>query len=1192
MLPAESGVMSAQSGVLGQSGVLSRSGGLVDNKDDDPFFSGDPGAMPELGSITQGDASTFANENPAASSGIRDFEFEDDGGPGLELGDIDQTNVPQAPRPAEQATQRPNFDSPDFAGLDLPATSSFDDDDTVAFGAGPSDDFDLPSAGSPGHGTSGPGSYGPDDIDLPMATGATDLELDLPAPSGGGRPELDLPMPSGPAPDGMGPGPGGMGGPGPGVDLPAPDGEMNFDGELSLEDLPMPSDDLGMAADLPMPAADLPMPAADLPMPAADFAAPTDDFPAPADDFPAPADDFPSPEIDLDDGFDSLPTPADMLPTPAEDLPAAVDMLPTPADVLPTPADILPAPVDDLGLDLDVDEPAPARPAPPRPEAVSAPGPATSPAPARPLAGPRVTPKSNTKRYVIYGALAVVVLGVGGGALAMTMGLFDPDPDPGTATQTNDDGADEPAPPPGEPAERAESVLAKFDEDTPASYVQAYERAKANADSIGQAEAALLIHHRYGPDPARLAEAGQLLAVLVGGEEPFVRRVIGLALLASGKTDEALAKLAGDDPRTSLYRAWALLEKGDSEGARVAAEAAGAARPNDQAAQLAALEARFLANPVDGIAAMRQAAEASPNHLALQEALMQAARESGRLGEASQVGQGIQPAAISDTHKAELLRLRAEIAIAQGRSGEAMRLLDQALASDPSLMAARIERIELWLTNKDFTSVWAELDVLLREHPTDPVVLKTAARADLEAGRDDDARARFAALGESAANDPEVKDLLGQAEALLMKIEAARAAFAAARALDPLYTPAVAHEVGLLVRTEQLDPALTLLDAHLEVMNEAGAKDTPRGRRALATVARIRAEILRDKGELQLALTAAEEASASDPASNDALLLRAELLGLLDLQEAHEEALLDLHERTGGYPGLTEPLGKVLLRKGQLDELEKLIGPSLDSPEASREIILTGAALRLAQAKPDQAQALAQKILDRDPTDARAHLLLGRALLALGEHTRALDEIESAQTREGDAEVELWLGQALEYNGRADEARSHYTRSLALDPGKVEAAALLGRLYAYEGAAQKAIELLQPVVKQTDAYPYAYLALGLAHKDMGKRDLAISDFKKAQQLDSTLFEAFYQEGRIHNDQNKHSRAVKALQAGLDNAKDNATERALIDTYRRLGESYQQIGHRGDAKSAFQEYLKLAPASAAGRREVERLLRDL
>jgi tetratricopeptide (TPR) repeat protein len=470
-------------------------------------------------------------------------------------------------------------------------------------------------------------------------------------------------------------------------------------------------------------------------------------------------------------------------------------------------------------------------------------------------------------------------------------------------------------------------------------------------------------------------------------------------------------------------------------------------------------------------------------------------------------------------------------------------------------------------------------------------VLKIGARIDLEAGRDEDARAQLALMGESGTKDPEVQDLLGQADAILMKVPEARAAFAAARSLDPMFIPALQHEIDLLVRTEMFADALALLDAHRDVLTQSAGSSEP-GRRALAALLLIRASVLRLQGESAPALAAIDEALANDQSSNDALLLRAQLLGVLGRRQDHEQALLDLHERTGGYPGLTEPLGAVLLRKGKLTELEQLIGSNLESADASREILLTGAALRLAQERAADAEALAQRVLARDPTDSRAHLLLGRALLGRGEYGLALDEIESAQTRDGDPEVELWLGQALEYNANPTQARIHYTKALELDPQSLEAAALLGRLYAYDGAAAKAIELLEPVVTATDAYPYAHLALGLAHKDMGRRELAIADFQKAQQLDPTLFEAFYQEGRIQNDQNKHSLAVKALQAGLDKAKANATEVALVDTYRRLGESYLEIGNRSAAKSALEEYLKIAPANAAGRREVERLLGGL
>jgi tetratricopeptide (TPR) repeat protein len=385
---------------------------------------------------------------------------------------------------------------------------------------------------------------------------------------------------------------------------------------------------------------------------------------------------------------------------------------------------------------------------------------------------------------------------------------------------------------------------------------------------------------------------------------------------------------------------------------------------------------------------------------------------------------------------------------------------------------------------------------------------------------------------------------------------------------------------------------LTFLTEQQAALVELDAKASLRGRRALAAVARERASIHRARAQLEQALTAAEEAIAIDPADNDAMLLRAQLLGELGQRKAHEEALTELFERTGGYPGLTEPFGKVLLRKGKLDELDALIGEQLEATEATTETLMTGAALRLAQNKPDHAKVLAERVLDRDSTQTRAHLVLGRALLAEGEYAAALDEIEAAQTREGDPEVELWHGQALEYNGRAVEARAHYKKALELEPSNLEAAALLGRLYAYEGAAKQALVLLEPVVLETDAYPYAYLAIGLAHRDLGKRDQAVGEFQRARELDPTLFEAYYEEGRILNDRNKHAGAAEALQAGLDKAKANAQPRQLEDAWRRLGDSYYELGRRADAKTAFEEYLKVAAPDAAGRAEVQRLMRDL
>ncbi len=1234
VLPAESGVTVGDSGMLqingdmvradsgplpaarpsastsglraGDSSSGSRSGTFDD--DDDPFFSGDPETMPELGSITSGEADEFVHDDPSARSGVREVEFslQDGGGP-LELGELGDLDLPP-PRPApETLAPRPDIESPDFVGLDLPDAPGFE----YEFEGTPDRVRDALELPEPSRSDAPPG-FAPD-IDLPVPTstpapatrppagppstattrasaaaGRTSGPTTVPpaAPTRATTPPAAPPRATTPAAAGRTSGPASRAPTRPaspgdldlpvaaagssGLDLPVPAKKpsaakpMGFDDDLSIDDLPMPAADL----------------------------APRDSLPDLVDDFPAPDDSLPTPELD---GFDALPTALDDFPTPIDSLPAPVDSLPTPAHNLPRAADILPTPVvDDLELDLDEGQDTartPGRTTPASAGAGTVAGKVASKSGKVPAARPDKPPR-DVKRLVVYGLLGVIVLGVAGGVVALQMGVFDPDepPPPQLGNDGNDEG-DEQGPKPGELGERPEGVLAKFDQDTPAAYVQAFELSEG--DPLGRAEAGLLLHLRYGPDPARLAEAASALAGMQDRPELFVQRVIGLALLADGRYDDALAKFAGDGPRVALYRAWALLGKGDAEQARTAAEAAVAARPNDQAAQLAVLLVRYQSNPVDGLAAMRQAAKASPNHLALQEALMNSARDFGRLAEAAELGQTIQPTAVSDGHKAQLLRQRAEIMAAKGHIGEALRLLEQAVTTDPKLIDARIDRIRLMLQNKDIAGARADLELLLRDHATDPKVLETSALIDLEAGRDEDARTTLATLGEAGTKDPVVQDLLGQAEAILMKVPEARTAFAAARNLDPFFIPALQHEIDLLVKTEQFPDALKLLDAQRDtILAQPTGKTGDRSRRALSAVLHIRAKVLQAKGETEPALAAVDEALAIDPSSNDALLLRAQLLGALGRRQDHEQALLDLYERTGGYPGLTEPLGQVLLRKGKLEALEQLLGSTLDSPDASREILLTGAALRLAQDRAGDGEALAQRVLARDPTDSRAHLLLGRALLARGEYGLALDEIESAQTREGNTEVELWLGQALEYNGVPKQARIHYKKALELDPNNYEAAALLGRLYAYDGAAVEAIALLEPVVNATDAYPYAHLALGLAHKDMGQRELAITDFQKAQQLDPSLFEAYYQEGRIHNDENKHSLAVKALRAGLDKAKQNATPTALVDTYRRLGESLAELGKRGEARAALDEYMKIAPPNAVGRAEVERLLREL
>jgi hypothetical protein len=164
--------------MAGRSGIQAADSGVFADDDDDPFFSGDPDAMPELGSITHGDVAAFAGEKPSARSGVRDMELDLQEGAALELGELGELDLPAA-RPAEPLVRaRPDFESPDFAGLDLPDSPGFDE-------------YELEGGPVGDHG---------DDLDLPTPSRSQTPELDLPTPAGFDT-DIDLPAPtSTPAP--------------------------------------------------------------------------------------------------------------------------------------------------------------------------------------------------------------------------------------------------------------------------------------------------------------------------------------------------------------------------------------------------------------------------------------------------------------------------------------------------------------------------------------------------------------------------------------------------------------------------------------------------------------------------------------------------------------------------------------------------------------------------------------------------------------------------------------------------------------------------------------------------------------------------------------------------------------------------------------------------------------------------------
>ena len=1022
-------------------------------------------------------------------------------------------------------------------------------------------------------------------LDLPAparAAGGRAMDLDLPAPAGGADPmSLDLLAPVDAA-DPMS------------LDLPAPAGP----GSSSPADLDLPApapapqyqdDAFGMPA-----AFDLPAPAQFSGGPAVGPALDDLDLPAPAED---------------------LPTPADMLPTPAADLtPSGVEGLqldlesfggPAPARN-PIPGMGAPDPMQDTAqpeppraappaqqVDTDGSTPLPgALPQQPKGRAAAAAADPSAPRVLRPedvinhRASPapkqikRITPKT----LAIGGGILVLLFGGLGGAFML--GVFDEEKPEvvrgqGTTPQTKNA-------PSGPATERIPAILARFDEDTPQSYQQALSLMESQGDNLAQAEAGLLLHYRYGPDPVLLGKARALLSGYEGEEGIFVTRVYGLLDLASGNRDAALAKLGGDDPRATLYRAWAALDAKDYPKALKEAESVVAARPESVAAQLVRDIARSKIE-ADGIAILREGAAKHADHPQYVKQLAEALLAEGLLAEAEQTASFFERSSMPiPAFRAQTLRLRAHIADEQGNANEALRLLKQALETDSGSLITNVERIRVLVKMKDLASARSESDILLRDNPKLMEAGLLAAEVAVALGEGDLALERLAALGPEAAALPAVKLAEGRVYAMKGKIPEARASFAKVRELDALDSEATADEALLLGRFGQFDDALTLVDTQMEALS---GQDGHNAAANHARLLRAKAQVIQKRdGASPLVKETLERAIEIYPGDNEARLALAEHHLSIGNRELAEGTFMKLAERTGTYPGLTGPLGRIYLRRGDLDKLEKLIGARLSDESASDEILLTGSMLSLSQGKHEEALKLADLVLARSAASWEGHLSRGRVLFSRGEYDAALIEMEQARPSEPNATVELWLGRTLEMVGDEKSATKHFAMSVQLEPGDPEAGAYYARRLAYSGQARKAIEILEPLLRNTDEFPFAFAVLGRAYYDSGNRARALEFLRKARRLDGNNFEAAYWEGRIEGDANHHAAAATALAQAVKVAPDKG--RDSQDALRRLGRAYVALGKGSAAKDAFMRYLEMAPSDAPGRKEAERILRDL
>ena len=667
----------------------------------------------------------------------------------------------------------------------------------------------------------------------------------------------------------------------------------------------------------------------------------------------------------------------------------------------------------------------------------------------------RVTDTGEGASKSLVGALAGLLI-VGGAGAAYVTGALDGilglEADAPAVTQTPQAPPTEPFK--GEVAERDPKVLERLALDSPQGFQQAQALAEQQGDRLGEAEAVLLRALRYGPDPVLAAKGLSIADSLAGNPAPEARRIAGLAALVQAQPAKALVALEGEDLRTSLYRAWALaaLDR-HAEALAILKPSAEKVPATDLAFARTLAELRYETGDDQGREALEQLYEANPDHLGIAESLLKVETEAGELRRAAELAEALPSIeTTSDAHQAKLVGARAILAAHRGSFAVANRLFNEAIKRSDALELSLMHMAFLNDIGR-YRAARQNIQRMLSDRPDDSHLLYEGARADVAAGEGDTALQKATKLSE--LGEP-LKASTIQSMVLSMRADdaAVEEVLDGVRKTNLSFTEPTLVYARALENRRKYEEALAALDAHLEKLN-AASDELPLRRRGIGALHTERARILSIQKRWKEAQAAAREALTASPNDNAPKLLLGTSLIQGGKRAAGEKLLIDLYERTGGFPGLTTPLGRILLNREKLEELEEIIGAQLQKPEdASAEVVVTGARLRLMQGRLEDALSLLDVVLAMDATNWEAHMVKGQALIAKGDHASALIEFEVANPRETSPELETWRGQALEYNSRRGDQRLS-TRARA-DPLYDEAAALYGRQLAYSGSARLA----------------------------------------------------------------------------------------------------------------------------------------
>jgi serine/threonine protein kinase/tetratricopeptide (TPR) repeat protein len=243
-------------------------------------------------------------------------------------------------------------------------------------------------------------------------------------------------------------------------------------------------------------------------------------------------------------------------------------------------------------------------------------------------------------------------------------------------------------------------------------------------------------------------------------------------------------------------------------------------------------------------------------------------------------------------------------------------------------------------------------------------------------------------------------------------------------------------------------------------------------------------------------------------------------------------------------------------------------GPSKVAPPPDA---LAEAEADLRAGKPDAARAIAEKAVQQDAANARAHAVLGRALLAQRYGQRAEGEFREAIRLAPKApDGYRGLGALKTEQGDPAEAIKALEQAQRLDPGDVETTTALAKLYGLRGDWKQALAMLEALYRRAGPSAEVYAEAGFARYQLGDDEKAEADLRRALKLKPDLAKASYYLGFVYYRKGQTDQAVQSYRTAAD--QDRRGTEALL----ALADLYKAEGQAAKASSVYREVLARDP----------------